>query len=115
MPTKVIWHLRMNGEGRTCLARELFDNSAIAVVRMQERMELGLVTVDELREGFPFGLSVEGAPSEKIIEAAKQYLIHAVHAGAPREVVDFLTKLYRPRAAFRAQLDAMLTPEEKRP
>jgi hypothetical protein len=114
----VVWHFRMNYEGRTCIGREVRTEKepcAVQLVRMQEHLEIEQAPSDVFKTMFPL-LQIETtrATASRLPEAAKQYLLHAANGGASKEVVDFLATLYKPPAALRARLDVMLTPPAKK-
>lgn len=110
---KVSWQYRMSQEGRTCLVRSTVTEGGgiwgvIEVVRMQEAIAIETMSQDALEKDFPHIM-----PELLLPEAARQYLVHAANAGASREVVTFLSRLYRPHSGLRTRLDAMLNPPPK--
>ena len=114
---EVTWGHRMSREGRTCIFRatKTAGGGIWGVIEMVRTIEN--VSQATLEKEFPFGLinSPLIPQNEKLSEAARQYLVHAANAGASREVVTLLSKLYRPKSGLRARLDAMLTPPTKEP
>lgn len=120
MSEKVIWHLRMDREGRTCLAKQKTATARggqifkLEAVRMQERLVLEYLDEAELRAAYPIDLlhADEAAGEVGTLGlkcSAHQYLIHAAVAGASHEAVALLVQICRPKQALRERIEANYT------
>lgn len=120
MTKQVTWHLRMDREGRTCIARETRSQQGtmrgvlVEQVRMQERLEVEHISDVAMLRAFPIDLlnarEALGEVGTVVLKSAVQeYFIHAAMSGASRTAVALLAQICRPKQSLQSRIEANFT------